>query len=130
MAGAEGNAKESFLDASLKDLDNKIKFLCELEDSGHPDEALNDLYIVYELYTFDNLFRLLLKSGFDHEEALLFILGHASLSAYVFQERIHNKKYRRLTAEDALPPDMAAIRAQVIYDLLGFDELRARRRTH
>ena len=40
MAGAEGNAKESFLDASLKDLDNKIKFLCELEDSGHPDEAL------------------------------------------------------------------------------------------
>ena len=52
----------------------------------------NDLYIVYELYTFDNLFRLLLKSGFDHEEALLFILGHASLSAYVFQERIHNKK--------------------------------------
>ena len=70
MAGTEGNEEEFFLDASWKDLDNKIKFLCELKDSGHPDEALNDLYIVYELYTFDHLFRLLLKSDFDHEEAL------------------------------------------------------------
>jgi hypothetical protein len=78
----------------------------------------NDLYIVYELYTFDNIFQLLLKNGFNHEEALYFILGSCSLSALVFQERIHNRKYRQLVAEDALPPDLATCKAQLIYDLL------------
>jgi len=36
-----------------------------------PKDA-SGLYIVYELYTFDNLFRLLLKHGFDHEESRLY----------------------------------------------------------
>ena len=79
----------------------------------------NGLYIVYELYTFDNLFRLLLKNSFDHEEALYFILCNCSLSALVFQERIHNKGYKKLSAEDALPPDLAACKAQLIYDVMS-----------
>lgn len=79
----------------------------------------NGLYIVYELYTFDNLFRLLLKDGFDHEEALYFILGNCSLSAFVFQERIHNKRYKKLSAKDALPADLAARKAWLIYDLMN-----------
>lgn len=74
------------------------------------------LYIVYELYTFDNLFRLLLKNGFDHEEALCFILCNCSLSALVFQERIHNVGYKKLSARDVLPPDLATHKAQLIYD--------------
>jgi len=78
----------------------------------------NRLYIVYELYTFDNLFRLLLKNGFDHEEALYFILYNCSLSALVFQERIHNNRYKTLLAKDALPPFLAACKAQLIYDLV------------
>lgn len=78
----------------------------------------NGLYIVYELYTFDNLFRLLLKNSFNHEEALYFILFSCSLSALVFQERIHNKGYRRLSAKDVLPADLAACKAQLIYDLM------------
>ena len=41
----------------------------------------NGLYIVYELYTFDNFFRLLLKNRIDLEEALWFILRRCSLSA-------------------------------------------------
>lgn len=77
------------------------------------------MYIVYELYTFDNLFRLLLKNNFDHEEALDFILVNCSLSAVVFQERIHNKGYRKLSARDVLPPDLAARKAQLIYDLMS-----------
>lgn len=85
----------------------------------------NGLYIVYELYTFDNLFRLFLKNNFDHEEALYFILANCSLSALVFQERIHNKTYEKLTAKDALPPDLAASKAQLIYDLINIcDEER------
>jgi hypothetical protein len=79
----------------------------------------NGMYIVYELYTFDNLFRLLLKSNFDHEEALAFVLFNCSLSALVFQERIHNKGYRKLSAKDALSADLAARKAQLIYDLMS-----------
>lgn len=79
----------------------------------------NGLYIVYELYTFDNLFRLLLKNGFAHEEALCFILANCSLSALVFQERIHNKRYKKLLGKDAKPPDLAALKAQLIYDLMS-----------
>jgi len=79
----------------------------------------NGMYIIYELFSFDNLFRLLLTNGFDHEEALSFVLGHCSLSALVFQERIHNKRYTRLSAKDALPPDLAAHKARLIYDLMA-----------
>jgi serine/threonine protein kinase len=78
----------------------------------------NGLYIVYELYTFDNLFRLLLKNGFDHKDALYFILANCSLSALVFQERIHNKKYKKLSGKGALPADLAACKAQLINDLM------------
>ncbi len=79
----------------------------------------NGMYIIYELFSFDNLFRLLLKNCFDNEEALSFILSHCSLSALVFQERIHNKRYERLSAKDALPPDLAAHKARLIYDLMS-----------
>ncbi len=81
----------------------------------------NGLYIVYELYTFDNLFRLLLKNNFEYEEALYFILGNCSLSALVFQERFHNKAYEKLSAKDALPADLAGCKAQLIYDLMSME---------
>ncbi len=81
----------------------------------------NGLYIVYELYTFDNLCRLLLKNDFDHEEALYFILANCSLSAVIFQERIHNKAYEKLSAKDALPADLAGCKAQLIYDLMSIE---------
>lgn len=96
----------------IEELDLLIEFL--KDKSG--------MYIVYELYTFDNLFRLLLKNNFDHEEALDFVLFNCSLSALVFQERIHNKAYEKLSAKDALPPDLAASKAQLIYDLMSICE--------
>ena len=78
----------------------------------------NGLYIVYEVYTFDNLFRFLLKNSFDHKEALCFILCNCSLSALVFQERIHNKRYKKLSAKDAVDPNLAAHKARLIYELM------------
>ncbi len=78
----------------------------------------NGLYIVYEVYTFDNLFRLLLKNNFDHKEVLCFILCNCSLSALVFQERIHNKRYKKLSAKDAIDPNLAAHKARLIYELI------------
>ena len=79
----------------------------------------NGLYIVYEVYTFDNLFRLLLKNNFDHKEALSFIFCNCSLSALLFQERIHNKRYKRLSAKDAIDPNLAAHKARLIYNLMS-----------
>jgi hypothetical protein len=87
-----------------------------------PKDKKSGMYIVYELYTFDNLFRLLLKNNFDYEEALDFVLFNCSLSALVFQERIHNEAYEKLSAEDALPADLATSKAQLIYDLMSICE--------
>ena len=75
----------------------------------------NGLHIVYDLYTFDNLFRLLLKADLDREEALSLILAGCALSAVVFQERIHNRRYRSLMAQDAVPVDIAASKARLIH---------------
>lgn len=77
------------------------------------------LYIIYELYSFDNFFRLLLKNGFNHEDSLNFVLCNCSLSALVFQEGIHNKHYLRLSSKDAPSPKLASIKSRLIFDVLN-----------
>lgn len=61
-----------------------------------------ELFKIYDRFSFDNLFRLLLFNGFDHEEALNFILCNCELSTLVFQERIYNKQYLDIRAEDTI----------------------------
>jgi hypothetical protein len=80
----------------------------------------NGLFILYELFTFDNFFRLLLKNGLDHEETLNLILSRSSLNALVFQERIHNENYKNLSQEGDLPYE-CFFKAQLIYDLFFED---------
>jgi len=60
--------------------------------------------------------------GEDTEDALMFMLADCSMSAIVFQERIHNERYLELSAEDLLPEDEAARRAKVIHDLSQIDK--------
>ena len=55
-----------------------------------------DKIIVYDIYTFNNFFSLLLFEGNNYEDALSFIIGNCDLNAYVFQECIHNKAYLKL----------------------------------
>jgi hypothetical protein len=93
-------------------MDDDLEFLKEF-----PKDA-NDMYIVYDLFTFDNFFLLLLANDFGHEDAFYFMLANCSMNAYVFQERLHNKNYRKLNAKNALPADEAARRANVIYDII------------
>jgi len=47
-----------------------------------------------------------------------FMIASCSFSAVVWQEYIHNHRYRKLSAEDALPPKIAAYKAIFIGDLL------------
>jgi hypothetical protein len=41
--------------------------------------------IVFDIFTFNDLFSLLLNEKFNHEDALNFILANCELSAYIFK---------------------------------------------
>lgn len=86
----------------------------------HFPKNSESLYMIYDLYSFDNFFRLLLKNGFEHENSLHFILYNCSLSGIIFQERIHNKKFLSLSAKDALFPEDAAIKSDLIFNILQY----------
>ena len=83
-----------------------------------PKDNVNNI-IVFDLYTFDNLFRLLLKNNYSHSQALNFVLSNCSLSALVFQERFYNNKYLKLNSKDAIEPELSAIKSNLINDLLN-----------
>ena len=80
----------------------------------------NGMFIVYDRFTFDNLFRLLLASDFDYEDAMEFMLVNCSFSALVWQERIHNRRYRKLRGEDAIHPAEGSRRAILISDIVSW----------
>lgn len=72
------------------------------------------LYKLYDRFSFDNLFRLLLNNDFEYEEALDFILCKCSLSALVFQERIYNKYYLNISTEETISDDLIELRNQIL----------------
>ena len=83
-------------------------------------KSKSGLFIVYELFTFDNFFRLLLKAGFTHNQGIDFMIANCDFSAYVFQERIHNNEFYSLNEIDALSLEDASVRAKLIADLSDF----------
>ncbi len=88
-------------------------------EDGFLENYFKKNHEIYDRFSFDNFFRLLLNNDFEYEEALHYILCNCSLSAYVFQERIHNMGYEKLSAEDVLPADLAATKARLIHDLMS-----------
>lgn len=76
------------------------------------------LYMLYELYSFDNFFRLLLRHRLNHKDSLYFILYNCSLSGVIFQERIHNNTYLKISTKDVLSPKEASIKAKLIFDIV------------
>ena len=77
------------------------------------------LYEIYDRFSFDNLFRSLLNSGFEDEEALDFILCNCLLSTLVFQERIYNKYYLNITTKNTISDDLVALRNQFLFELVA-----------
>jgi hypothetical protein len=71
------------------------------------------LYKLYDRFSFDNFFRLLLNNDFEYEEALDFIICNCSLSALVFQERIYNKYYLNISTEETISDDLLELRNQI-----------------
>lgn len=62
---------------------------------------------IWERFTFDFCFKLLLHCGLDHEEAMFWMLAECDFSALTWQERIHNKAYRKLSDDEFLSQDLA-----------------------
>jgi hypothetical protein len=77
------------------------------------------LYKLYDRFSFDNFFRLLLDNDFDHEEALDFILCNCSLSTLVFQERIYNKYYLNISTEETISDDLLDLRNQILAQIIA-----------
>lgn len=68
---------------------------------------------INDRFNFDKLFRALLNKGFTNEEASDYILNNFSLSALVFQERIENKYYLRISQDDIISKDLEAFQNEI-----------------
>jgi len=58
---------------------------------------------INDRFSFDCLFRKLIKKNFTKSEALDYILNNYSLSTLVFQERIENKFYKKIKTDEKYP---------------------------
>ncbi|HMN48625.1 MAG TPA: hypothetical protein PKD67_05790 [Ignavibacteriaceae bacterium] len=72
-----------------------------------------ELTEIYDRFSFDKLFRSLLTEEYDAEEALSYILNNCKLSALVFQERIYNKYYRRISIDETMSDDLKKLRQEI-----------------
>jgi len=74
---------------------------------------------LYDRFSFDQLFRLLLISGYEREEALNFILCNCALSALVFQERIYNCYYLNIQVDEVISPDLLELKRQCLIKIMA-----------
>ncbi len=65
---------------------------------------------INDRFTFDFLFRKLLKTRFSEIEALNYILNRYSLSALVIQERVENKYYRKIRSDEEISADLLELK--------------------
>jgi len=73
------------------------------------EDFLKEHEICYDRFTFDKIFRFLLRNDFDHEDAKDVILYNCSLSALVLQERIYNRFYYKIRVENEISKDLLAL---------------------
>lgn len=60
----------------------------------------------FDRFTFDKLFRFLLSQDFDAEDAKDMIIAHCQLSALVYQERIENGFYKKISTAEEISYDL------------------------
>ena len=71
---------------------------------------IKDNHKVYDRFTFDSLFRYLLKDEYKYEEAKNFIINNCALSALVLQERIYNNYYLKISVDDEISYDLLELK--------------------
>lgn len=72
---------------------------------------------IYDRFSFDKLFRSLLTKGYDAEEAISYILNNCKLSALIFEVRICNKYYERISVDETLSDDLKKLRQETFDDI-------------
>jgi hypothetical protein len=87
-------------------------------NNDHLLNYVEENYEVFDRFTFDYLFKRLLFDGYDHETAKDIILHNCALSALVIQERIHNRYYFEISADQVIAPDLAELREEIINKIL------------
>ena len=68
---------------------------------------------VYDRFTFDRLFRNLLRDGYDHEEVKEMILHNCALSTLVMQERIYNRYYLKIFVDGRISDDLLELMNEI-----------------
>jgi len=77
------------------------------------EDYIKENYEVYDRFTFDYLFRNLLKDGYDHEEAKDIIIHNCALSTLVMQERIYNSYYLKISDDEKISDDLLELRNEI-----------------
>ncbi|OPX34644.1 hypothetical protein B1H10_03210, partial [candidate division KSB1 bacterium 4484_188] len=89
-----------------------------MEYTGEFTQYLKDYikknYVVYDRFTFDYLFRSLLRDGHDHEEAKDIIAHNCALSTLVMQERIYNGYYWRISVNEQISDDLLKLTNEIL----------------
>ena len=82
-------------------------------DDSFLEDYVKDNYSVFDRFTFDYLFRRLLKDGYDHEEAKDIIMHNCALSCLVLQGRIHNEYYMEIEEDDVISEDLRQLKNEI-----------------
>ncbi|MCD6456269.1 MAG: MjaI family restriction endonuclease, partial [Methanophagales archaeon] len=77
------------------------------------EDYIKENYEVYDRFTFDYLFRRLLKDGYDHEEAKDIITHNCALSTLIMQERIYNSYYLKISDDEKISDDLLELRNEI-----------------
>ncbi|GAI29119.1 unnamed protein product, partial [marine sediment metagenome] len=91
----------------------KLGVLKTMDDEYLPNYIKHN-YEVFDRFTFDYLFKKLLRYGYDHEEAKDIILHNCALSALVLQERIHNEYYYKISEDGEIADDLLELRNETL----------------
>ena len=77
------------------------------------DEFITKNNKCYDRFTFDKIFRLLLRNDYTKEEAKEIILHNCFLSILVFQERIYNNYYKQIKIEEEFSEDLIKLKNEI-----------------
>jgi len=78
------------------------------------EEFMKNNYECFDRFTFDKIFRFLLSEDFSHEDAKDLILYNCALSAIIFQERIYNGYYKKITVSESISEDLRELRNEIL----------------
>ena len=73
---------------------------------------------INDRFTFDKLFRELMRNEYSHEEAKDFLINNYSLNILVFQERIENEFYKKISLTEEME-DLIELKTSIYIKYFG-----------